>query len=513
MGAELRGRRAGGPVPCAAVRALPRGRRAGRALDVLEIDGASNRGHRRGADAPRQCPLRAGARAAQGLHHRRGPHADRAGLQRAPEDAGGAAGARRLRARDHGGAAPAGDDPRPAASASTSGRSRAPRSARPCRRILAEEKVPADAVEPDALRLLARAADGSLRDALSLLDTALGVRRGSRRRAHRGGAPRERRRRGRLGAGRRARRGARPRTAPADRGCRGGGLDLRPPLRGDDGGPAPGARWSRSPGPPDRTSPRTRRRGSTALGADGARGEADLLLLLRGLLDADTEMRRSPHPRVDLEIAVVRLCHRPRTAADRDGARAARAGGGAASAATAVPRAGRARSSRISSGARPSRLCPGRWRCRGLSSALPLRRPLPRGGSRTARPPPAVTRPPGRARGRAAERRRDAGRPSSPRSSGSGRRWDTFCPKEWWSGRRTGGSLSPCRTAARSRTTSSRRRRTGSSSSRPRRRLQPGLREVAFTAGGAGAGSALAGTHPVVQAAIGLVRGRDHPGP
>ncbi|HEY7062905.1 MAG TPA: DNA polymerase III subunit gamma/tau, partial [Chloroflexota bacterium] len=41
------------------------------------------------------------------------------------------------------------------------------------RRILEEEKVPADAVEPDALRLLARAADGSLRDALSLLDTAL----------------------------------------------------------------------------------------------------------------------------------------------------------------------------------------------------------------------------------------------------------------------------------------------------------------------------------------------------
>jgi DNA polymerase-3 subunit gamma/tau len=40
-------------------------------------------------------------------------------------------------------------------------------------RILAEERMPADAVEPDALRLLARAADGSLRDALSLLDTAL----------------------------------------------------------------------------------------------------------------------------------------------------------------------------------------------------------------------------------------------------------------------------------------------------------------------------------------------------
>src|SRR6185295_13656708 len=50
----------------------------------------------------------------------------------------------------------------------------------------------------------------------------------------------------------------------------------------------------------------------TTLGADA--GEPDLLLLLRGLLDADTEMRKSPHPRVDLEIAMVRLCHRPRTA-------------------------------------------------------------------------------------------------------------------------------------------------------------------------------------------------------
>src|SRR5262249_18498398 len=42
-------------------------------------------------------------------------------------------------------------------------------------------------------------------------------------------------------------------------------------------------------------------------------GEPDLILLLRGLLDAETEMRKSPHPRIDLEIAAVRLCHRPRT--------------------------------------------------------------------------------------------------------------------------------------------------------------------------------------------------------
>src|SRR6185436_16172601 len=66
-----------------------------------------------------------------------------------------------------------------------------------------------------------------------------------------------------------------------------------------------------TPGP-DATQDETAR--LTALGTAGDAGEADLLLLLRGLLDADTEMRKSPHPRVDLEIAVVRLCHRPRTA-------------------------------------------------------------------------------------------------------------------------------------------------------------------------------------------------------
>jgi hypothetical protein len=38
----------------------------------------------------------------------------------------------------------------------------------------------------------------------------------------------------------------------------------------------------------------------------------ELVLLVKGLLEAEAEMRRSPHPRVDLEIAVVRLCQRPR---------------------------------------------------------------------------------------------------------------------------------------------------------------------------------------------------------
>ena len=38
----------------------------------------------------------------------------------------------------------------------------------------------------------------------------------------------------------------------------------------------------------------------------------ELVYLLRALMDADAEMRRSPHPRVELEIAAVRAARRPR---------------------------------------------------------------------------------------------------------------------------------------------------------------------------------------------------------
>ncbi|HYS92662.1 MAG TPA: hypothetical protein VEL48_04490 [Candidatus Acidoferrales bacterium] len=37
----------------------------------------------------------------------------------------------------------------------------------------------------------------------------------------------------------------------------------------------------------------------------------ELIYLLRAFMDADTEMRRSPHPRVELEIAAVRAARRP----------------------------------------------------------------------------------------------------------------------------------------------------------------------------------------------------------
>jgi DNA polymerase-3 subunit gamma/tau len=49
-----------------------------------------------------------------------------------------------------------------------------------------------------------------------------------------------------------------------------------------------------------------------ALKAAGATATADeLIYLLRAFLDADAEMRRSPHPRVELEVATVRVTRRP----------------------------------------------------------------------------------------------------------------------------------------------------------------------------------------------------------
>ena len=59
--------------------------------------------HRRRRRAPdqRQRALCAGQRALQGLHHRRSPHALDRGVQRLPEDAGRAAGARQIRVRHH----------------------------------------------------------------------------------------------------------------------------------------------------------------------------------------------------------------------------------------------------------------------------------------------------------------------------------------------------------------------------------------------------------------------------
>ncbi len=74
----------------------------GRLLDLIEIDAASEPGHRRDARPAREDRVPAERGPVQGLHHRRSPHADEGGVQRAPEDAGGAPAARRVRAGDDG---------------------------------------------------------------------------------------------------------------------------------------------------------------------------------------------------------------------------------------------------------------------------------------------------------------------------------------------------------------------------------------------------------------------------
>ena len=311
MGLNCEGRRTDGPVPCAQCEPC-REVAAGRALDVLEIDGASNRG----IDEVRT--LRENARYAPARGRRKVYIIDEVHMLTEPAFNAllktleeppahvvfvlATTEARRLPATILSRCQRF--DFRPIAGAEIG---------EALRRILEEEKVPAEAVEPDALRLLARAADGSLRDALSLLDTALAYGEG------RVGARTVEELLGSGGAEaawalagalvRREAAEALQRIADAAA----SGLDLallseetmevlrRALLVAVTGTPGP-----------DATQDETAR--LTALGSDEGAGEPDLLLLLRGLLDADTEMRKSPHPRVDLEIAVVRLCHRPRTA-------------------------------------------------------------------------------------------------------------------------------------------------------------------------------------------------------
>ena len=179
-------------------------------------------------------------------------------------------------------------------------------------KILEEERAAGGGgrVDPEALTLIARAADGSLRDALSLLDTALAYGQSEVT----AGAVREL-----LGsAGTEAawalaetlvRRDAGDALARIEAAAT-EGLDLgllcqdamevvRRALLGQV---APAAVTDVGAEEAERLK---------GLGAEGAE---DLLLLVKGLLDTEAEMRRSPHPRVDLEVAVVRLSRRPRAA-------------------------------------------------------------------------------------------------------------------------------------------------------------------------------------------------------
>jgi DNA polymerase III subunit gamma/tau len=172
--------------------------------------------------------------------------------------------------------------------------------------ILEKERIPFEAA---ALPLLVRAAEGSLRDALSLLDTAIAYGEGKLDEA---GVARL------LGS-----------TSPVHvRGfvaallARDGAAALeaidRAAAAGEDLGTlcrevvetarrllvlkvAPKAPFA------DLTPTET----AALTGAAETVTTDELVYLLRAFLDADVEMRRSPHPRVELEIATVRTTRRP----------------------------------------------------------------------------------------------------------------------------------------------------------------------------------------------------------
>jgi DNA polymerase III subunit gamma/tau len=173
-------------------------------------------------------------------------------------------------------------------------------------RILAEEAIP---FEPAALPVVVRAAEGSLRDALSLLDTAIAYGSGRLEAATAAEL---------LGA-----------TAPAevagfaralvghdtvatletiDRVVRDGG-DLGGFVR--DAIEVVRLALVLKAAPSTRLAdlPAAEAEALRALGAPVSVDE--LLYVLRALLEADAGMRESPHPRVELEIAAVRATRRP----------------------------------------------------------------------------------------------------------------------------------------------------------------------------------------------------------
>ena len=173
-------------------------------------------------------------------------------------------------------------------------------------RVLVEEKIPFD---PAALPPLVRAASGSLRDALSLLDTAIAYGDG------------------RLEADTAA--GLLGTTTPAEVKAYAVALvayDTGPALEAVDRAAREGEDLHAFIRDAIETlrlalvlkaAPTTRLADLTPTEGNELRtlGEAvsldEILYILRALLDADQMMRESPHPRVELEIATVRATRRP----------------------------------------------------------------------------------------------------------------------------------------------------------------------------------------------------------
>ena len=120
----------------------------------------------------------------------------------------------------------------------------------------------------------------------------------------------------------------------------------------------------------------------------------DLLYVLRAFLDADEAMRESPHPRVELEIAAVRATRRPEPARRRGDSQARRGGGSPAAPAGSLVTADAA-SRRASCRASSRRRAPPLQ-----SRGEPPRRPSARPPRRRPSPPHRHSRPRRRLPGR-----------------------------------------------------------------------------------------------------------------
>ena len=502
MGLSCERPAAAGPLPCAACEPC-REIVAGRALDVIEIDGASNRG----IDEVRA--LRENARYAPARGRRKVYIIDEVHMLTEPAFNAllktleeppahvvfvlATTEARRLPATILSRCQRF--DFRPIAATEI---------AAALQRILAGEGAAGGpAAEPDALLLIARAADGSLRDALSLLDTALAYGDGQVTTA----AVQEL-----VGSGgaeaawglaealvTRASGPALTRVAQAAA----DGLDLGL-LCQETMELCRQALLARvAPGPAaERTAEEQAR--VTALGGTEAGAAEDLLLLVKGLLDAEAEMRRSPHPRVDLEVALVRLCQRPR-----------------AETIDAVL----------------ERLEQAEARLRGYGAGTPAPAPAATQGDllrpEAAGPAPAAPRPPmrGAAPGSesapaAATARPAPERPTAPPGGGSAPAGGAGSPAVWQQivaevtrlrpmlGHLLEGGVVVAEEAGRLTVALPagnafvqdrlREPATRELLVEVARRLSPGLRDVVLTNGGAGAGAT---AHPTVQAAMALFDG------
>jgi DNA polymerase-3 subunit gamma/tau len=173
-------------------------------------------------------------------------------------------------------------------------------------RILTEEKIP---FEPAALPTVVRAAEGSLRDALSLLDTAIAYGNG-RLEAQTAAsllgttAPAE----VRAFAAALLARETTPALEAIDRAAR-GGEDLGAFTR--DVVELLRRALVLKAAPTAKLADVTHAEGNELRRLGEAAGLDEILYVLRAFLDADEAMRESPHPRVELEMATVRTTRRP----------------------------------------------------------------------------------------------------------------------------------------------------------------------------------------------------------